>query len=67
MKALMIDREDVKQSMQVILQVIKEVKAGKKLSDLCRRNQKQRRQSVRRNLKVEVLKLQRNQNVRSYP
>ena len=37
MKALMIDREDIKQSMQVILQVIKEVK---KLSDLCRRNQK---------------------------
>ena len=29
MKALMIDREDIKQSMQVILQVIKEVKEGR--------------------------------------
>ena len=29
MKAFMIDREDVKQSMQVILQVIKEVKEGR--------------------------------------
>lgn len=29
MKALMIDREDIKQSMQIILQVIKEVKEGR--------------------------------------
>ena len=39
MKAFAIDREDVKQSMQVIIQVTKEVKAGRKLSDLCRRDQ----------------------------
>ena len=36
MKAYMIDREDVRQAMQVIIDVTKEVKKRKKLLDLCR-------------------------------
>ena len=41
MKALFIDRNDLKQSMKVIQQVTAEVKQGAKLCDICRRNQKQ--------------------------
>ena len=43
MKAFLIDREDIKQSMQVIINVTKEVKSRKKLSYFCRRDQKQER------------------------
>lgn len=66
MKAFMIDRDDVKQSMQVIINVIKEVKAGRNYLILPREPEA-KTAIIRRNLKVEVLKLQRNQNVRSYP
>ena len=34
----MIDREDIRQSMQVIMDVTEEVKKGRNVSDLCRRN-----------------------------
>ena len=38
MKAYMLDREDVRQAMQVIIDVTNEVKKRKKLPDLCRRD-----------------------------
>ena len=38
MKAYMIDRDDIRQSMQVIMDVTEEVKKGRNYHDLCRRN-----------------------------
>ena len=64
MKAFMIDREDVKQSMQVILQVIKEVMEGRNYLIL-QREPEAKMEIIRRNLKAGALKLQQNQNVRS--
>ena len=57
MKAFMIDREDVKQSMQVIINVIKESLP---------REPEAKTEIIHRNLKAEVLKLQPNQNAQSY-
>lgn len=45
MKAYMIDREDVRQSLQVIVNVSNDVKNGKKVSVLPRRNKIQTGQS----------------------
>ena len=42
MKAYAIDRDDVRQSMQVILQVAKEVKEGRNYLDFPRRYQNKR-------------------------
>ena len=64
MKAFMIDREDVKQSMQVILQVIKEVKEGRNYL-IFAEGTRSKDGIIRRNLKAGALKLQQNQNVRS--
>lgn len=57
MKAFLIDREDIKQSMQVIINVTKEVKAGRKLSYFCRRDPEAKMETIIRNLKAEVLRL----------
>lgn len=66
LKAFMIDRDDVKQSMQVIINVIKEVKAGRNYL-IFAEGTRSKDGNHPQDLKVEVLKLQRNQNVRSYP
>lgn len=64
MKAFMIDREDVKQSMQVILQVIKEVKEGRNYL-IFAEGTRSKDGNHPQEFKGGALKLQQNQNVRS--
>ena len=62
MKAYAIDRDDVRQSMQVILQVAKEVKEGRNYL-IFPEVQGQRIQTMFMILKVEALKAPQRQNV----
>lgn len=56
MKAFLIDREDIKQSMQVIINVTKEVKAGRNYLIL-QKGPEAKMETILRNLKAEVLRL----------
>lgn len=64
-KAYMIDREDVRQAMQVIMNVAKEVKAGEII--LFSRKELVRETEIKsEHLKVEVLKRQQRRVVQSF-
>lgn len=65
MKAYMIDREDVRQAMQVIIDVTNEVKSGRNYLIL-RREQDLKREINRGLSKEEASNRQQRQNVRSF-
>ena len=64
MKAYIMDREDIRQSMQVILDVTKEVKAGRNYLIL-QREPEARMEIIHWNLKAVVSKLQQKPDARS--
>ena len=64
-KAKMMDRKDIRQSLQVIMQVAKEVKEGRIIL-FFRREPDRKTEIQSENLKEEALRLLQKQNVRSF-